>query len=422
MPQSRDEWKARIREAVDALRDDLLETSHAIHADPETAFQEHRASARLAEALARAGYSVQRGVGGLPTAFRAELAGSQPGPTVAVVAEYDALPDVGHGCGHNVIATSALGAGLALARTAGDFAGRILVVGTPAEEGGGGKIILAEEGVFDDVDVAIMMHPSSRDMVMRGSLANSRVDVIFHGRAAHAAGSPDMGVNALDAVIQTFVHVNGARLHMRGDARVHGIITHGGDAVNIIPSRAAAKFSVRARDRAYQRELVAMLRRAADGAALATGARLEWIENRGYDNMVPSPTVGSLLAANMESLGIGVLEPAADERMGSTDMGDVSQILPAVHAYFAIAPEDVPGHSIEFAAAARSPVGDAAVLNAARAMAMTVGDLLAEPSLVEQAHAEFRQMQAQGKVAGRDAWREAGKQYPPLMPAATRAT
>ncbi|HEX6512454.1 MAG TPA: M20 family metallopeptidase, partial [Chloroflexota bacterium] len=340
-----------------------------------------------------------------------------PGPTVAVLAEYDALPDVGHGCGHNIIATSGLGAGLALAQAMSDFPGRVLVIGTPAEEGGGGKILLAEAGVFEDVDVAMMMHPATRNMVSRGSLAHSRIDIVFHGKAAHAAGSPDMGINALQAVIETFNSINAQRLHMRRDARVHGIITHGGDAVNIIPSRAAAKFSVRARDRAYQRKLVGMLRAAADGAATATGARLEWTERRGYDNMMPNPTVAGLYAANMEALGLEVTPPRPDERMGSTDMGDVSQILPAIHAYFAIAPEETPGHSIEFAQAACSEAGDAAVLNAAKAMAMTVADLLGDPAHVEQARAEFRDMQAQGKVAGWDAWREAGRAYAPLAAA-----
>ncbi len=414
MSAERDGWKARIDDAVEALRDQLLAVSHAIHADPEVAFQEHRAAARLTDELERAGYALQRGVGGLPTAFRAERRGPGPGPTVALVAEYDALPDVGHGCGHNIIAASALGAALALAETDGDVGGRVLVIGTPAEEGGGGKIILAEAGVFADVDAGLMMHPSTRNVVLRGSLAHSRVDVVFHGKAAHAAGSPDLGVNALEAVIQTFVSVNANRLHMRPDARVHGIITHGGDAVNIIPSRAAAKFSVRAKDRAYQRELVGLLRRSAEGAAVATGTRLEWVEHRGYDNMVPNLTIGRLFVANMEALGIAVAEPAPDERMGSTDMGDISQILPSVHAYFAIGPETMPGHSLEFAAAAAGEPGDAAVIQAAKAMAMTVADLLAAPALVQQAQAEFRQMQADGLVAGWDAWRTNGQQYPPL--------
>jgi amidohydrolase len=334
-----------------------------------------------------------------------------PGPTIAICAEYDALPGIGHGCGHNIIATSALGAGLALRRSATPFAGRLQIIGTPAEEGGGGKILLADAGVFDDVDAAIMMHPSSRNMVNRGSLANSRVDITFHGKAAHAAGSPDKGINALDAIIQTFVGINSRRLHMRHDARVHGIITHGGDAVNIIPARAAAVFSLRARRRAYQQQLVGMLRDVADGAALLTGARLEWNERRGYDNMVPNPTIASLCGENMQSLGLNVVEPSPVERMGSTDMGDISQVIPAIHAYFAIAPDDISGHSLEMTEAACSAAGDQAIIDAAKSLAMTAVDLLTEPELLRQAQAEHQAMASEGRVAGWETWRENGRRY-----------
>lgn len=406
-----DGWKARIRTAVGELREQLLATSHAIHADPELLFEEHRASARLADALERGGLRVTRGAGGLATAFRAELDGGEPGPTLAILAEYDALPGIGHACGHNIIATSALGAGLALARTRPRIPGRVLIIGTPAEEGGGGKILLAQAGVFDDVDASFMLHPSRSDMVRRSSLASSRVDVVFHGKASHAAGAPDLGINALEAVIQTFVGVNARRLQMRADARVHGIVTHGGDAVNIIPARASARFSVRARDRAYQRQLVAMLRQAAEAGAIATGARLEWAETRGYDNTVPNPTIADVMARNMTAVGRAVLEPAPNERMGSTDMGDISQILPAVHAYVAIVPESIANHTVEFAAAAASPAGDAAVLDGAATLAMTAADLLAEPGLLAQAAADFARQLAAGEVAGRATWLERAKAY-----------
>jgi amidohydrolase len=404
-------WKARIRTAVDELRERLLATSHDIHANPELLFEEHRASARLADELERGGLRVERGVGGLATAFRAELDGGEPGPTLAILAEYDALPGIGHACGHNIIATSALGTGLALARSGQRFPGRVLIIGTPGEEGGGGKILLAEAGVFDDVDASFMLHPSRSDMVRRSSLASSRIELVFHGKASHAAGAPDLGVNALEAVIQTFVGVNARRLQMRADARVHGIITHGGDAVNIIPARASARFSVRARDRAYQRRLVAMLRDAAEAGATATGARLQWAETRGYDNTVPNPTIADVMARNMAALGRPVIEPAPDERMGSTDMGDISQILPAVHAYFAIVPESIANHTVEFAAAAASPAGDAAVLDGAATLAMTAAELLADPSLIAQAGADFDRQLAAGEVAGRAAWLTRGREY-----------
>jgi amidohydrolase len=406
-----DQWKERVASAVDELRSDLIGASRAIHNDPELAFNERRASARLADLLNDAGFTVERGVGGLETAFRATMEGSEPGPTIAICAEYDALPELGHGCGHNIIATTALGAGLALRRSDNGFAGRIQIIGTPAEEGGGGKILLAEAGVFDDVDAAIMMHPSTRYMVNRGSLANSRVDITFHGKAAHAAGSPDKGINALDAVIQTFVGINSRRLHMRHDARVHGIITHGGDAVNIIPARASAVFSLRARRRTYQRQLVTMLKEVAEGAALLTGARLEWAERRGYDNMVPNPTIAALCGANMEALGLKVVEPSPVERMGSTDMGDISQVIPAIHAYFSIGPDTISGHSVEMTEAACSAAGDKAVIDGAKSLAMTAVDLLAEPELLAQAKAEHQRMTAEGRLAGWETWRENGKRF-----------
>lgn len=404
-------WKARIRTAVDELRGQLLATSHDIHAHPELLFQEHRASARLADELERGGLRVERGAGGLATAFRAELDGGEPGPTLAILAEYDALPGIGHACGHNIIATSALGSALALARSGQRFPGRVLIIGTPGEEGGGGKILLAQAGVFDDVDVSFMLHPSRSDMVRRSSLASSRVELVFHGKASHAAGAPDLGINALEAVIQTFVGVNARRLQMRADARVHGIITHGGDAVNIIPARAAARFSIRARDRAYQRTLVTMLRQAAEAGATATGARLEWTETRGYDNTVPNPTIADVMARNMAALGRAVIEPVPNERMGSTDMGDISQILPAIHAYFAIVPESIANHTVEFATASASPAGDAAVLDGAATMAMTAAELLAEPALVERAKADFGRQLAAGEVAGRETWLARGREY-----------
>jgi amidohydrolase len=404
-------WKARIRTAVQDLRGQLLATSHDIHANPELLFTEHRASARLADELERGGLRVERGVGGLATAFRAELPGGEAGPTLAILAEYDALPGIGHACGHNIIAASALGAGLALARSGQRFPGRVLIIGTPAEEGGGGKILLAQAGVFDDVDASFMLHPSRSDMVLRSSLASSRIELTFHGKASHAAGAPDLGINALEAVIQTFVGVNARRLQMRADARVHGIVTHGGDAVNIIPARASARFSVRARDRAYQRQLVAMLRHAAEAGATATGARLEWAETRGYDNTVPNPTIADVMARNMAALGRTAIAPAPNERMGSTDMGDISQILPAVHAYFAIVPESIANHTVEFAVAAASPAGDAAVLDGATTMAMTAAELLAETSLIAQARAEFEGQRAAGHVAGRETWLARGREY-----------
>src|SRR3954469_13597188 len=413
MAIDREAWDARIRVAVEGLTPQLLASSHDIHANPELAFREHRACARLADELEEGGFTVERGAGGLPTAFTASFNGGQARAPTAIPAAYDALPGIGHGCGHNVIASSALGAGLALAKSSVPFPGTVMVVGTPAEEGGGGKILLAEAGIFRDVDIAYMLHPSQTNMVKRGSLANSRVEVVFHGRAAHAAGAPDLGINALEAIIQTFVGVNARRLHMRDDARVHGIITDGGKAVNIIPARAAARFSVRARDRAYQRRLITMVQQSAGAGALATGATLEWTETRGYSNMIANTVVADVFASHLRATGRVVDEPRPNQRMGSTDMGDISQILPAVHAYLGISPRDVPNHTAGFTAAAASPAGDQAVIDGALSMAQTAANFFADPSLMERAKAEFAERRERGDVAGYDAWVESGKAYAP---------
>ena len=390
--------------AADGLAPTLIALSQRIHANPEVGFQEKQASIWLADALEAGGFAVDRGVGGLDTAFRATKQGTSAGSTVAVLSEYDALPDLGHACGHNVIATCGVGAGLAVALSGVDFAGRLVVIGTPAEEGGGGKIILARNGVFDDVDAAIMMHPSAKAMTRRGSLASGRIEATFHGRAAHAAGSPDQGINALESVIAMFNGINARRLHFRSDARVHGIITHGGDAVNIIPARASCAWSVRAKDRTYQRTLVAIVREVAESAARMTGSTLEWRESRGYDNMVPSPTIADLCSTHLAALGFDDIAPAPDERMGSTDMGDISQLLPALHVYLPIAAEGTPGHSILFREASASPRADEIVVLGAKVLARTAADLLCEPHILDRAVAEHHEMVRIGTVAGRRGW------------------
>ena len=390
--------------AADRLAPDLVDLSHRIHGHPEIGFQETLASGWLADALEAGGFMVERGVGGLATAFCATKLGSGLGPTIAVLSEYDALPDLGHACGHNIIATCGVGAGLAIATSGLDFPGRLLVVGTPAEEGGGGKIILARNGVFDDVDAAIMMHPAAKAMTRRGSLASGRVEATFHGRAAHAAGSPDQGINALESVIAMFNGVNARRLHFRADARVHGIVTHGGDAVNIIPARASCAWSVRAKDRTYQRTLVAIVREVAEAAAHMTGATLEWRETRGYDNMVPSPVVAQTCSGHLKALGFTDVAPAPDERMGSTDMGDISQLMPALHVYLPIAPEGTPGHSVLFREASVSAQADEIVVLGAKVLGRTASDLLRVPGLLDRAIAEHHEMVRAGTVAGRQGW------------------
>ena len=393
----------RAIRAIDDQHTVLIALSEAIHADPEVGYAEHRASARLAELLGGHGFSVVRGYAGVETAYRADAAGRPGGPTIAILAEYDALPDIGHACGHNLIAMMGTAAAIGVQSIIGELPGRIAAIGTPAEEGGGGKVALVRAGGFADIDAAMMVHPSSRTLPSRTSLASNRVDVEFRGRAAHAAAQPDRGINALDGVLQTFNNVNAMRQQLRPEARVHGIITAGGSAANIIPEYAMAKFSVRALDRRYQQEVLQRFIACAEGAATATGTELKITvhENSGYQNMLFSTPLAGRWADHLRSLGHTVQPAAEDERMGSTDMGNVSQILPAIHPYIGIAPEGTPGHSTAFRDAAVTPKAHENALDAAKAMALLAIDLLTDPALLVAARAEFEQRRAEGLVTGR---------------------
>lgn len=381
--------KARALAVIDDLREEFIRISTTIHSHPELAFKEFESAALLSNTLEQHGYTVRRGVAGLETAFRAELGDASTGPTIALVAEYDALPEIGHACGHNIIGTAAIAAGVALRSVMDELKGRVVVVGAPAEEGGGGKVILVEHGVFADVDAAMMVHPSTYTLVNRGSLASMRLNIEFTGKASHAAASPEDGINALEAVILTFNNVNALRLHLKSDARVHGIITHGGTAVNIIPDYAQAVFSVRAATQSYAEAVLRRVVQCAEAAAMATGAQLKWTATPGYAAMIPNAVLGRLFADNWRSIGVEVRDALPNERMGSTDFGNVSQVVPAIHPYITIASGDVAGHTIEFREAAISPAGHAGLINAAKAMAMTTIDLLANPELVQAAKVEL---------------------------------
>jgi amidohydrolase len=379
----------RIQAAIDAASGDLIDLARRVHATPEIAFQEFQASVWLSETLERYGFSVRRGVADLETAFRAEVKGGRPRPAVAILAEYDALPEIGHACGHNLICTAALGAGIGLAAVREDLPGTAVVLGTPAEEGGGGKVIMLERGAFEGVDAAMMFHPAGYTLTNRGSLASYRLTLKFLGRAAHAAAAPYEGINALDAMIQTFSAIGLLRQQVREDARIHGIITYGGAAPNIIPDRAEASFSVRATDSAYAHDVLQRVIHCAEGAALATGARLEHTHKKGYDAMRPNREMGARFARHLEQIGYPQ-DPAPERpRMGSTDMGDVSQVMPCIHPYITIGPKELPGHTIEFREAALSDRGLKAMLAAAKAMALTAYDLMADPELMREVRREF---------------------------------
>ena len=384
------ERHAQLAEAVDGMEARLRAVSQELFEHPEVKFEEIRASKRLADELAQDGFEVELGAAGMETAVVAVHPSKRDGPTVAILGEYDALPEIGHACGHNLIAAGALGAALALGSIKDELPGTLLFMGTPAEEGGGGKVLMIDAGLFEGVDAAMMFHPDSHTMVGRGSLAITEVKIEFAGKPAHASGCPEKGINALDAVIQTFNGINALREHIVDGARIHGIISHGGVKPNIVPEYAAAEFYVRAPENDYRDELLGKLRRCAEGAALATGATLTWSEiGHAYKAMKPNKTLGERFLKYVIGSGIPH-NPDPDNAMGSTDMGDVTQVVPGIHPYVQICEDDVAGHSREFTEASGSERGAVAMLAAAKALAMTACDVLAEPGFSDRLWEEFR--------------------------------
>ena len=383
--------KETIATAVDRLGDDLEKLSHRIHDNPELGYHEVKAAAWLTEFLDAQGFKVECGVAGVETAFRATLE-TGDGPTIAILCEYDALPQIGHACGHNVIATAGVGAGAGLAAVRDQLPkGRIQIVGTPAEEGGGGKVRLINAGVFRGVDAAMMVHGFDRWVAHFDLLGIIRVGFEFTGKAAHASADPWEGVNALDAAVQTYNNVAMLRQQVRPDARIHGIITHGGAAPNIIPEFAAATFYVRSPNIDAVWQLEKRVIQCAEGAARATGCELKVIEHRdtAYEPMKRNATLLETFRANLKTLGV-TESPEIKDRLGSSDIGNVSQVIPAIQPMVKIAPDGTPIHSRAFEAAAKSPLAREGMVTAAKAMAMTTLDLLADPSLVKEAQAEFK--------------------------------
>jgi amidohydrolase len=387
-----DQAKTKVAAAVDRLADDLEKISHQIHGNPELCFKEEKAAGWLSDFLEKQGARVERGVGGLPTAFRATVEGSGPGPTVAIMAEYDALPNIGHACGHNVIATAGAGAGAAIALALGTvpFAGRIQVIGTPAEEGGAGKVRLMEAGVFKDVDAAMMIHGRCGTQVWRPSLGIIKVKCEFFGKASHASSWPWRGVNALNAMIQLFISLDLMRQQIKPDARVHGIITKGGDQANIIPEYTSAEFYLRAPTKDYCKELLRRFEGCAQGAATATGCTAKVTADATiHDPLKANSTMAELFGKNLERIDFPVDPDDGLAGYGSTDCGNVSQAIPTIHPYIRISPDGIPGHSREFAEWAKSPLARTGMVAGAKALALTALDLLANPAELKKAKDEF---------------------------------
>jgi len=382
--------KAQVSSEVDAHRHQLNELSLRIHSNPELGFQETKAVAWLIQYLEDNGFAIERGICQLPTAFRASYGKGKP--AIAILAEYDALLKLGHACGHNLIAASAVGAGIASKLAIDQFGGSLIIIGTPAEELGGGKAIMAERGGFDNLDVAMMVHPGVRDTATIQALACQALEVEFFGKAAHSAARPEAGINALEAMIQSFTAINSLRQHIGNKARIHGIITDGGEAANVVPAHSAGVFLVRAEDNTHLDELRQKVLNCFTGAATASGARLEYRwGNVSYAPLRSNLTLARLFRQNMQSLGRKVKLADPSSAFGSTDMGNVSQLVPSIHPMVAIAPQEVAVHSPQFASAAASEAGSHGLFDAAKALAMTVVDLVTSPEIVTKIKQEFRQ-------------------------------
>ncbi len=394
--------KDRIDAVVAEHAGSLLDASHRIHAHPELGFEEHHAHDVLTALLEEAGLRVTRGAFGLETAFEAR-AGSGNGPTVAVLCEYDALPGIGHACGHNVIGTAGVGAGIAAAAVAAELGGKLVVLGTPAEEGGGGKILMAERGAFEGVDAALMVHPAGLDLARFAAIAIQQLEVTYRGRAAHAAAAPQAGRNALDAAVLGYMNVAALRQHIRPDERIHGIFTEAGEAANVVPERAAATWYVRSPTVRGLEKLKARVLACLEAGATAAGCAMDhgWIDPA-FANMVDNDPMIERYRANLARTGRTLSEPSSlNAVVGSTDMGNVSHLVPSIHPMIAVSPPNVAIHTQDFVRYAGGEEGDRAVLDGARAMAATVADLWAEPGAIEEVQAAFAASRESGRATGR---------------------
>jgi len=382
--------KDLIVKEIEALKDALISTSDYICSNPEMGNQEFKAMEKLTSLLAAHGFSIEKNIVNKPTAFRAVYDSAKTGPSVAYLCEYDALPEIGHGCGHNMIGTMSTGAAIALSKILNQIGGRVVVLGTPAEETDGAKVDMAEQGIFDDIDVAMILHPDDKNHESGLSLAMDAIQFDFRGKTSHAASAPHEGINALDAVILTFTGINALRQHITPDARIHGIIKEGGQAANIVPDRAIAQFYVRAGKKKYLKELVEKVKNIAKGAALMTGAALD-ISNYeiSYDDMNTNKTLSESFTANLKYLGVADIHPARSS-YGSIDMGNVSNKVPAIHPYISISDAPLVAHTVEFRDATKSEKAHWALIKGASSLALTGYDILTDKKLLNKVKEEFK--------------------------------
>ncbi|WP_066257434.1 M20 family metallopeptidase [Neobacillus drentensis] len=380
-----------LKNYLESIQNRLWEISDTFYHHPELGDQEYKSSKRLIEFLEEHNFVVEKGIVGRSTSFKAVYDSKKDGPTVAYLSEYDALPEVGHGCGHNLIGTMSAGAGVTLSKVVDEIGGRVVVLGTPAEETNGAKVPMAEQGIFDDIDAAMILHPADESYESGESLAMDAIQFDFRGRTSHAAASPEMGINALDAVIQLFNGINALRQHVTSDVRIHGIIKEGGVAANIVPDKAVAQFYVRAKDRSYLNEVVQKVISIAKGASSMTGAEVH-IENYelSYDNMVTNQTLSKLFTGNLLTTGVKKVNKAKDS-YGSIDMGNVSHVVPAIHPYIGLDSPGLIAHTREFADLTITDNSHQILSRGALALALTGFDLISNKEVLEKMKNEFRQ-------------------------------
>lgn len=384
--------KNRIFELYEPLHEEMAELSRYIYDNPELGNEEYKACAAHVKFLRSHGFTVEENYLNIPTAFRAEYQGKKPGPTICYLAEYDALPDIGHGCGHNLLGTVSSGAGVLLSKLVDEIGGRVIVGGTPAEETSGAKVAFAAQGAFDDVDVTLISHPYGDDIESGTSLALDPIQFTFLGKPAHAAAAPEQGINALDACLATFHSINALREHVLPTTRIHGIIKEGGVAANIVPERAVAQFYVRTTSKAYLKEVVEKVENCARAGALAAGAKLEITRfELGYDDLVTNHRLQAQLTKNLNAVGITDIQTSV-EVAGSTDVGNVSHVCPTIHNNYSIFGPDeegCPTHTVEFREATLRPAALEAMRKNTCALVMTAADIIEDPQLLAEIKAEF---------------------------------
>lgn len=380
----------KVTQEIERIESALRTLNESIHAEPELGGEEFKASRAHIRFLQQHGFKVETQYQGIPTAFKAILASRKPGPSIAYMAEYDALPDIGHGCGHNLLGTVSSGAGVVLGRILSEIGGRVVVFGTPAEETNGFKVDMAAKGAFDEIDVAMIAHPGASHCRSGRSLAMDALEFTFIGKAAHAAVKPEEGINALDAAINTFNQINALREHMRSDAKVHGFIKEGGIAANIVPERAVSRFYVRALTRGYLKQLVEKVKRCAEGASIGAGTQL-YIKNyeKSYDNMVTNAVLSDTYCRNLLKMGVETIADQPEGELGSIDSGNVSQKCPTIHPFFAISESPVVEHTREFAQATITPFAYKEMKKTIGALVLTGMEVVMDPEILNAIKTEF---------------------------------